>query len=178
MRLTEDKTPIRIGKSPQAAAFSADGGLFASAAGDGLVKVWDAGSRQLRTSLPLPILGASVLAFSADGTILAAACPDKPAKQVRILAWDLATGQQRASFTGLPDVSALAFSPDGTRLAVGGAGAKHAPDVLLWDLASRRRKCFHRRRSHKETNGTALLRWRSRPTAACWRSADGTAWCG
>ena len=136
MRLTEDKTPIRIGKSPQAAAFSADGGLFASAAGDGLVKVWDAGSRQLRTSLPLPILGASVLAFSADGTILAAACPDKPAKQVRILAWDLATGQQCASFTGLPDVSALAFSPDGTRLAVGGAGAKHAPDVLLWDLAS------------------------------------------
>ena len=136
MRLTEDRTTIRLGKALQAAAFSADGGLFASAVGDGAVRVWDAPSRQARSVLALPALGVSVLAFSADGKTLAAACPDKPTKQVRIVVWDLETGEQRAGFTGLPDVSALAFSPDGRRLAMGGVGGKHAPDVLLWDLAS------------------------------------------
>ena len=136
MRLTEDKTPIQVGKALQAAAFSPDGALFASAVGDGVVKVWDAPSRQTRTVLALPSLGISALAFSADGKTLAAACPDKPAKQVRILVWDLTTGGQRAGFTGLPDVSALAFSPDGRRLAVGGFDGKHAPDILLWDLAA------------------------------------------
>ncbi|HVS40381.1 MAG TPA: FecR domain-containing protein [Gemmataceae bacterium] len=136
MRLSEQKATIKVGKSVQAAAFSADGGLFAAAVGDGFVKVWDAGSRQMRTSLPLPVLAASVLAFSPDGQMLAAACPDKPAKQVRVLAWDVATGLQRAGFTSLPDVSALAFSPDGRFLAVGGAGGKRTADVLLWDLAA------------------------------------------
>ena len=136
MRLTVDKSAIQVGKALQTAAFSADGALFASAVGDGAVKVWDAPSRQVQTVLALPALGVSVLAFSADGKMLAAACPDKPAKQVRILVWDLTTGQQRAGFTGLPDVSALAFAPDGWRLAVGGADGKHAPDVLLWNLAS------------------------------------------
>ncbi len=136
MRLTEDKAAIRLGKAIQASAFSADGGLFASAVGDGVVKVWDAPSRQVRSVLALPSLGVTVLAFSADGKMLAAACPDKPAKQARIVVWDLDTGEQRAGFTGLPDVSALAFSPDGRRVAVGGADGKHAPDVLLWDLAS------------------------------------------
>ena len=135
MRLTEDKAAIRLGKAIQASAFSADGGLFASAVGDGAVKVGTRPPARCGACWPCPP-GVSVLAFSADGKMLAAACPDKPAKQARIVVWDLDTGEQRAGFTGLPDVSALAFSPDGRRVAVGGADGKHAPDVLLWDLAS------------------------------------------
>jgi WD40 repeat protein len=134
MRLTEDKATIRIGKYLQAASFSEDGSLFASAVGDGMVKLWDVELQRPRTSLALPVLGASVLAFSADGKMLAAACPDKPARQVRVVVWDLASGEQRAGFLGLPDVSALAFAPDGRRLAVGGSDGKHAPDVMLWNL--------------------------------------------
>jgi WD40 repeat protein/ferric-dicitrate binding protein FerR (iron transport regulator) len=136
LRLMEEKGTLQVGKALQTGAFSPDGGLFAATAGDGAMKLWDVAARRMRTALPMPLPGAVAVAISADGRNLAAACPDKAAKLVRVFVWDAASGEQRAAFVGPPDVSALAFSPDGRRLAVGGADGKHGPDFVLWDLAA------------------------------------------
>jgi WD40 repeat protein len=72
----------------------------------------------------------SSLAFSADGKTLAAG---SPAKALQL--WEVATGRERASFTGLPGAPALlGFSADGRLLAWGEAlsGPLH-----IWDPTTR-----------------------------------------
>jgi WD40 repeat protein len=68
------------------------------------------------------------VAFSPDGTRLAAACRDNT---VRL--WDVAAHEEVAELRGHTDyVHAVAFSPDGTRLA----SASGDFDVRLWDTLS------------------------------------------
>jgi len=56
--------------------------------------------------------------------------------------WDAATGKEILSLLGPRlDVYALAFSPDGTRLATGGAGEGGSGRLSLWD-AKRGRELF------------------------------------
>jgi WD40 repeat protein len=72
--------------------------------------------------------GVRGLAFSPDGTRLAAADADNP-----IVVWDVGTGRSHARLPVQPrGVIALAFSPDGLMLASGGMDRT----VRLWELAT------------------------------------------
>jgi hypothetical protein len=81
------------------------------------------GGRPLRGARP-PVLHLSYVAYSANGCMLAAAGP------AEVVVWEVASGQERVRLPR-PDLpAALAFAPDGRRLACGG------PDgvVLVHDL--------------------------------------------
>jgi WD40 repeat protein len=115
--------------------FSRDGATLATAGEERGVRLWDAatgaGLGQLGTGL-----GASDLALSADGALIASTRTEPGGAEI----WDLATRTSIATVDGTPytdllgrsDLS-LALSPDGRILAVGGMGKV----VRLWDVRSR-----------------------------------------
>ncbi len=112
-------------------AYAGDGETFVSLSEDGTVTVWETATGAARLSLPAlagqPTSGAS----SADGTRLAAATASGT-----LGVWDIsrASGaeqplQMRAGYAPPHEgVDAVAWSPDGTRLATG--AGRH---VLIWD---------------------------------------------
>jgi len=72
------------------------------------------------------------LAFSPDGTILAAGYHDNQARL-----WDAATGELLAAWRGhSQEVMGVAFSPDGTLLAT----ASYDATVGLWDITSQEKR--------------------------------------
>jgi WD40 repeat protein len=128
-------------------AVSPDGSKLASVADDMVCRVWDAGSgralHELRGHAELtPQHFSSMLyacAFSPDGRLLATA--DRVA---HIVIWDVASGRQLAvldaptlyTWDGVQRIRsiggprAVAFSPDGAYLAVGGVGQIGNVDAL------------------------------------------------
>jgi WD40 repeat protein/DNA-binding SARP family transcriptional activator len=109
--------------------FSPDGRMLAMTAGSG-VRLLD-----VATGSSLGEIGAGVgpgmdPAFSADGTMIATARGNKGGADV----WDVATGASIASVDAVPRIDpfegAVALSPDGRTLAVGGLG----PSVRLVDV--------------------------------------------
>jgi WD40 repeat protein len=112
-------------------AFSSAGGLLASGAQDGLIRLWDVQQRKLVLELKGHEEPISGLAFSPDGKTLASASVDRT---VRL--WDPKTGKQQVGspLTGLADsLSGVAFDPEGKILAASGLEGR----VFLWDLESR-----------------------------------------
>ena len=103
-----------------------------------LIRLWDINS--CRTLLTLPHTDPScyprALAFSPCGKYLASGAwwhTGVETKKVPIRLWDVATGENIATFWGHPtDVQDLAFSPDGTLLASGSFDGT----LLLWDVRS------------------------------------------
>ncbi|MFI5455557.1 MAG: WD40 repeat domain-containing serine/threonine protein kinase [Isosphaerales bacterium] len=79
---------------------------------DGLITLWNPASRGTWQLLRAPGLEILTLAFSEDGTLLASAGHSGPG-----CLWDVATGQRLVEFHTQHYTMALAFSPDGTRLA-------------------------------------------------------------
>ena len=106
-------------------AFSPDGKTLAVTSQDRKVTLWDLEAYAVSDVFRTEDFRISDLLYSPDGRILAVA------ERRRVALWDLGTGQVTASlapgFSGW--VSSLAFSPGGSRMAVG----SDLGDVLIWD---------------------------------------------
>ncbi|HEX5271988.1 MAG TPA: hypothetical protein VFW33_15935, partial [Gemmataceae bacterium] len=122
----------RPAPTPLLAAQFAAGGRVWTALG-GVAQPWDLDTGQ-PTGVPVrhtPIFDYPRLASATDGRTVATAAPRAAGEPDSAWLWDAATGRPLAA--PLPQenaVLALAFSPDGRRLATGG----HAPEVRLWGV--------------------------------------------
>jgi WD40 repeat protein/DNA-binding XRE family transcriptional regulator len=94
-----------------AVAFSRDGKRLATGGVDSMVQVWEVATGKLLVTLSGHTDAIELLAFSPDGIRLASASDDGT---VRV--WDSVAGELLREFA-VPPIS-VAFSPDGTRLAV------------------------------------------------------------
>jgi serine/threonine protein kinase/WD40 repeat protein/regulation of enolase protein 1 (concanavalin A-like superfamily) len=120
------------------------------ASGPAFLKVWDADTGEERASFPESIAPeqAPALELSPDGRLLAAAAQgalDGARREAgRIKIWHVGTGELVQTITGHNyPVGALAFSPDGARLASAAEGASAAAaldvcEIKLWDVAAGR----------------------------------------
>lgn len=129
LNLAEKKRRVvELGSPSLAVAFSADGALVAATGGaDGAAATLvDVTSGEVLRTLPAgndPATPEGVLAFSPDGEVLARSHPGTP----RVFLHSVETGKILRAFD-LPEACAsLAFSPDGTTIAVG----LRTGDVLL-----------------------------------------------
>ena len=97
-----------------ATAISPDGMLLASSGTDKQILVWDAAGGRLKFQLRDQPHRVSALAFSPDGTLLAAG------GDTNVRLFDCATGEIRRSLGGQGGwICALAFTPDGRKIAGG-----------------------------------------------------------
>ena len=136
------------------AEISSDGRVLATGGRDNKVRLWDVETEKLHQTLSGHIAPIQTLAFSPDGTLLVSSggrnweeqpgddgitytfssresVVDKTAK-----VWDVATGENIATFKHLGQVRAIAFSPDGTLLATS-AGRTDIRSTKTWqDIAT------------------------------------------
>ena len=127
------------------AAFSPDGSLLAASYGRfiGLLQqpragqtiIWDSRSGKRKTTVTAREDGASSVAFSADGQILAIA--EYP-RFVRL--WDVSNARERLTIQTPALVTAIALSHDGKSLATGLWTGRVEPgrgnDVTIWDTTT------------------------------------------
>jgi WD40 repeat protein len=110
------------------ARFSPTGRLIATGCKDGIVRIWDAASRKLRSAKPGHSATIRSVAFSADEHLLVSTSADG---MVRL--WDVATGEPIGPIMRHPPwVGDAAFSPDATTLVTGG----HDGWARLWRIPS------------------------------------------
>lgn len=106
-------------------AYSPDGKILLSAS-ENITKLWDA-----QTGAEIRTLGASVADFSPDGKLIAGGMSDGTVKL-----WDAQTGTEiRAMKAHSTFVSAVAFSPDGKRVASKGMASQGEKEpIKLWNV--------------------------------------------
>jgi WD40 repeat protein len=126
--------------SVQTVVFSPDGKRLLAGLNDGAAELWDvAGGRRLQ-SFAVGSRRAPTVAFSPDSTHVLTGVPDGTAKL-----WDAATGKLVGTFGTPPErhqsyPAAVAFSPDGKRIAVGVelSGSTLRRRLELWEADSRK----------------------------------------
>ena len=118
-------------------AFSPDGTILASGGSDGLVKLWNisTGENIVTRQSTSDYVGFSdhcPMAFSPDGMKIASEVISR-VKRPMTEVWDISTGRRLAFFIspGSSGVTSLAFSPDGSTLAVAAGSV-----VGLWDIST------------------------------------------
>ena len=108
-------------------AFSPDGKRLATGGG-AATQIWDASTGKALLTLAGQAGTTFSVAFSPDGTRVAAGRMDKTAK-----VWDVGTGQVLFTLSGHGGIIySVAFSPDGKRLTTASADAT----VKVWDVSS------------------------------------------
>jgi WD40 repeat protein len=112
-------------------AFSPDGKLLATAAGEGAVKLWDLESRRVHRALSGNTGGVHCVTFSPDGRLFATA-----GQEGLLKLWDTATWQVVTQLEGRP--FQVAFAPTGTVVAYseGGGVNRTTGRVRLWNYAT------------------------------------------
>src|SRR5262249_24067035 len=110
-----------------AVAFSPDGRLLASTAGDGTLRLFDTSTWKLVHALPGHKYIVLHAASPPQGRHLASAGPDQT-----IQVWDVVTGTGHIFGGHATPVSVVAYTPDGHRLASGGYDAT----IKVWDVAT------------------------------------------
>ncbi len=127
---------LEIGSDCEAVAISGDGGRVAAVLSDfqfrRTLTVWLGATKETLGSLPVGAKEIGRMAYNRDGTVLACA-----GLEGGLHLRDGSTGQLIRTLDGLPGVvSALAFSPDGKRLAAA-AYRKRTPGftIRIWDTA-------------------------------------------
>ncbi len=155
-------------------AISPDGSKIASVGDDMVCRIWNAATGERLHALRgheerTPTHFRSMLyccAFSADGTRLATG--DRVG---HVVIWDVATGRQLAAVEApllytwdgvqrnrsIGGVRALAFSPDGSQLAVGGVGQIENVDGLGGPSRVEIFDCNRRQRIHEFTGAQGMI---------------------
>jgi WD40 repeat protein len=161
------------GAAIRSAELSPDGAFATTAGTDGTVKVWSVKTGKLLQTLMVGGLGA-VAAFGRDGSEIATGGSDGI---VRI--WRARDGRLLQSLVGRdhPAIGALAFSPDGLRVATASTDKK-IPIAQVWNL---RTKTSTELKRHTDAltsvsfshDGSSLVTTSVDHLAILWRTADG-----
>jgi WD40 repeat protein len=99
-----------------ALAITPDGRAVATADCEGIIKVWDPGTGRERASWRAHTQDVQGLSFTRDGTRLASVS----LVETRVRLWNVADGKLRGEVAFPRAIGALAFTPDGTHLVLGG----------------------------------------------------------
>jgi WD40 repeat protein len=154
----------------RSAAFSPDSRILASGSGD--IRLWNPGDGTLIRTLDKQKLAIMSLAFSPDGRTLASA-----SDKVRL--WHVANGtliRNLDGYTARVSDASLAYSPDGTMLALG----TYDKEILLWRLSDGqlwRTMKGHTKRVNSvafSPDGMTLASAGGDQTVRLWRVADGS----
>jgi WD40 repeat protein len=126
--------------SPDGTRLAAAPGFWGSLTSEGTVKVWDAQTGKEALTFRG---GTGIVAWSPDGTRLASGSWDQTVKAgtlpQTVKVWDAWTGQETLQLKGhAGQVTAVSWSPDGTRLASACGGPGNVPgtpgEVRIWDV--------------------------------------------